>query len=326
LFDWLKLFGAPWNQRKNARGPETDQSVPHKRRGLWENLILAFKQQGLVVCSFFGCSLIAALSLSLSASAEQQKGQQGNQQTQSPQSQQTREQALPSNPNALVQVQPGQKPTDNQNNGNHSQGQATTPTNDRLFGVLPNYLTVENQAKVPPLTSGGKYRLVAKNAFDPMMFPFLGFVALVGHAQNSEPEYGQGAAGFGRRYGVAFGDSTVESFMTGAVFPSLFKQDPRYYQLVHGGFVRRAIYSVSRILIARTDSGHRQFNSSEIVGNLVAAGISNAYHPAADRSLANTLSVWGTGTGWDTLANLAEEFWPDIHHWLKRRFISGSQG
>jgi hypothetical protein len=202
--------------------------------------------------------------------------------------------------------------------------QNTTPENDRLFGVLPNYLTVENEARVPPLTRGGKFRLVAKNAFDPAIYPFIGFLALVGQATDSEPEYGQGAAGYGRRYGASFGDAAVGSFMTGAVFPSIFKQDPRYYQLVHGGFKARSLYAVSRIFITRSDSGHRQFNASEVIGNLVAAGISQSYHPAEDRSLPNTLSVWGTDIGWDTTANLAQEFWPDIHRWLKRKFTLGN--
>ena len=278
---------------------------------------MAINLHGRVVRFVFGCSLIAAGVCSHPASA-QQNGQQGAQQ------------ASPSNPDVPdkvnpAAVQPGQSKTQNQNNGDQKRGQATSPENDRLFGVLPNYLTVENQALVPPLTSGGKYRLVAKNAFDPVIFPFIGFLALVSQSQNSEPAFGQGAAGYGRRYGAAFGDSTIGSFMTGAIFPSAFKQDPRYYQLVHGGFKRRAIYSVSRILIARTDSGHNQFNGSEILGNLVAAGISNAYHPAQDRSFVNTLSVWGTGTGWDTIANLSEEFWPDIHVWLKRKFKTGKQ-
>lgn len=278
---------------------------------------------------FFGCCLIAAGISSRPVSA-QEDGQQGKQQTQSPGPQQAAQEASPSNPDLPDKVkpaesQPRQDKTPNQKNGGQKQGQVTSPENDRLFDVLPNYLTVENEAKVPPLTSGGKYRLVAKNAFDPAIYPFIGFIALVSQAQNSELEFGQGAAGYGRRYGAAFDDSTIGSFMTGAAFPSVFKQGPRYYQLVHGGFKRRAIYSVSRILIARTDSGHAQFNSSEIVGNLVAAGISNAYHPSQDRGFVNTLSVWGTGTGWDTMANLAEEFGPDIHSWLKRRFVPGKQ-
>jgi hypothetical protein len=194
---------------------------------------------------------------------------------------------------------------------------------ERLFGVLPNNLTVGNAAKVPPLTSGGKFKLVAKNAFDPVIFPFVGFIALIGQAQNSDPGYGQGAAGYAKRYGASLGDSTIGTFMTGAVFPSVFEQDPRYYRLGDGGFGRRAGYSITRILITRSDSGHRQFNGSEIAGNFVAAGISNVYHPASDRSFQNTLKGWGTDTGWDLVANLSQEFWPDIHAWLKKKFASG---
>lgn len=325
----VKPFLAPWNQTNHATGMETHPSIPGDGRGLWGDSILVSKQRGRMLCFFFGCSLIAALLLPHPALA-QENGQQGKQQTQSPESERAAQQASPSIPDAPVKVQskgvqPGQERNSNQNNRGQNQEQPTTPENDRLFGVLPNYLTVENQAKVPPLTTGGKYKLVAQGSFDPVMYPFIGFLALVSQAQNSEPGYGQGAAGFGKRYGAAFADSTIGNFMTGAIFPSLLKQDPRYFQLVHGGIKRRSIYAVSRILITRTDSGHNEFNSSEIVGNLVAAGISMPYHPAGDRTLADTLSVWGTSVGWDTMSNLAVEFWPDIHVWLKRKFHSGKQ-
>jgi hypothetical protein len=186
-------------------------------------------------------------------------------------------------------------------------------------------LTVENAAKAPPLTSGGKFRLVAKDAFDPVIFPFIGFIALVNQGQDSDPGFGQGATGYGKRYGAAFGDATIGSFMTGAIFPSILKQDPRYYQLTRGGFRRRLLYSITRIVIARADSGRNEFNGSELAGNFVAAGISNAYHPASDRSFKNTLSGWGNDTGWDMMANIASEFWPDLHVWLKKKFACGRQ-
>ena len=166
---------------------------------------------------FFGTMLVAAFALPISASARQQSSRK---------SQDTDAVATQSQP---AQSQPGQT-----NPAGENQEEGTSPKNDRLFGVLPNYLTVENQATVSPLTSGGKFKLVAKNAFDPVIFPFIGFIALVNQGQNSDPGFGQGAAGFGKRYGAAFGDSTIGSFMTGAIFPSIFKQDPRYYQLVHG--------------------------------------------------------------------------------------------
>ena len=43
-----------------------------------------------------------------------------------------------------------------------------SPTNDRLFYVLPNFLTVENSKKIPPLTTGQKFKLVALGTFDPI--------------------------------------------------------------------------------------------------------------------------------------------------------------
>jgi hypothetical protein len=272
------------------------------------------RQHGQMPWIIFAAMLLAALLLPFPATARQLADQ-------NPQRPHT---VTATQPPAQppTQTQSGQTQAGDESSENQSQEQATTPKNDRLFGVLPNYLTVENQAKVPPLTPGGKFKLVASNAFDPVIFPFIGFIALVNQGQNSDPGFGQGAAGFGKRYGAAFGDSTIGSFMTGAIFPSVFKQDPRYYQLVHGGFRRRALYSITRILITRTDSGRRQFNSSELVGNLVAAGISNAYHPAQDRSLSNTLIGWGNDTGWDMMANIAQEFWPDIHVWLKQKFGS----
>jgi hypothetical protein len=318
-----KTFFRAVESKQQRSEPENHSLIHRDGRGLWEESILAIKLQWRPLCFFLGCSLIAAGLLSRPASA-QENGQQGKEQTQSSGPQQAAQHAPPSNPDLPDKVNParvkqGQQSTQNQNNGGQNHGHPTSPKNDRLFGVLPNYLTVENEAKAPSLTSGGKYKLAAEGSFDPVIYPFIGFLALISQGQNSEPGYGQGAAGYGRRYAAAFADSTIGNFMTGAIFPSLLKQDPRYFQLVRGGFKRRAIYSVSRILITRADSGHNQFNSSEIAGNLVAAGISISYHPAGDRTLVDTMSVWGTSVGWDTMSNFAEEFWPDIHVWLKQK-------
>lgn len=190
--------------------------------------------------------------------------------------------------------------------------------NDRLFGVIPNYTTVETEDKFGPLTSKGKFKLAVDSSFDPYTFPFIGFIALVGQAENSEPSYGQGLKGYAKRYGTSYGDAIIGTFMTTSVAPSLLHQDPRYFQMGTGSVFHRAGYAVSRILITRTDSGSHEFNYSEIGGNLVAAGISNIYHPAEDRSVSNTLSVWATDIMWDSIANEAKEFWPDIRRKLHK--------
>lgn len=200
-----------------------------------------------------------------------------------------------------------------------SPNQQSGTSNDRLFWTLPNFLTVENAEKIPPLTSGQKFKVVARSSFDYVEYPYVGFLAGISQASNSEPGFGQGAAGYGKRYGAAFADNSIENFMTGAILPSLLRQDPRYYELGKGGFWHRTGYSISRIFVTRTDSGKNQFNFSEVVGSAVFAGISNAYHPASDRTFANTLSVWGTKVGWDTAATVMQEFWPDIRRKLQKK-------
>jgi hypothetical protein len=193
-----------------------------------------------------------------------------------------------------------------------------TVNKDRLFGVLPNYATVETEHQFGPLTVKDKFKLTADSMFDPVTFPFIGLEALISQAQNSDPEYGQGLKGYGARYGTAYGDALFGTTMTTSVFPSLLHQDPRYFQLGNGSIVQRSLYSVSRIFVTRNDDGSHGFNYSEIVGNLVAAGISDAYHPAQERTVSNTMSVWGTDIMWAAVSNVAKEFWPDIRRHFRK--------
>jgi len=195
----------------------------------------------------------------------------------------------------------------------------TGGTNDRLFWTLPNFSTLENARGIPALTSGQKFKLVARSAFDPVEFPFCAFLAGISQALNSESGYGQGAIGYARRFGSNFADGTSENFFVQAIFPSLFRQDPRYYQEGKGGFWRRAGYAVSRIAVTRNDSGRMAFNVSEVTGAAVAAGISNTYHPRTDRNLPNSMETWATMMGWDTVSNMVKEFWPDIRRKVHQR-------
>ena len=198
--------------------------------------------------------------------------------------------------------------------------QQTGTSNERLFWVLPDFYLIENVQRLPPLSSGAKFKVCARNSFDYIEYPVYGMLAGISQAENSEPGYGRGAAGYGKRYGAAFADGTIEGFMTGAVLPSILRQDPRYYQLGKGGFWRRTGYAISYIFITRADSGRIQFNASEIVGSALSAGISTySYHPRSDRTVRNSLSVWGTQVGYDTISGVFNEFWPDIHRHFSKK-------
>lgn len=211
------------------------------------------------------------------------------------------------------------KDSDTQSNDQKTEEQQTGVSKDRLFWTLPNFLTVENASQIPPLSAGQKFKVVARSTFDPVEYPYLALVAAIAQAENSEPAYGQGWDAYGKRYGIAFGDNTVENFMVGAVFPSILHQDPRYYQLGKGSFLHRTMYAAERMFITRSDSGQKQFNYSEIFGAAVAAGISTySYHPHNDQNVDNALSVWGTQVGWDMVSTVLKEFWPDIRRKFRK--------
>ena len=227
----------------------------------------------------------------------------------------------PETTTSQTQPKPDEKSAAKDNPPNQEQktpNPAQNPKNDRLFYVLPNYLTVENSGKTPPLTTGQKFKLVALGTFDPVEYPYVGVLAGIDQAENADPSYGQGFKGYAKRYGAAFADTTVENFMVGAVFPSLLHQDPRYFQSGKGGFWHRAGFAASRIFVTRTDSGKRQFNYSEWAGSAIAAALSNTYHPPANRSALNSANIWLTQLWGDALSFEIKEFWPDIkrklHH------------
>jgi hypothetical protein len=197
---------------------------------------------------------------------------------------------------------------------------APATSNDRLFFALPNFLTLENADKVPPLTTKQKFAVVTRSSFDYIQVPWYAFLAGVSQAENSEPGYGQGAAGYGKRFGAAAADGTIENYWTSAILPSVFKQDPRFFQLGKGSFWHRTFYAMSRIVVTRSDSGSSQFNVSEVFGSAIAAGISTySYHPHADKTLSNTASVWGSQIGYDTVTIVLKEFWPDIRRKLTHK-------
>ena len=188
----------------------------------------------------------------------------------------------------------------------------TGTVNDRIFEVLPNYGTVETAQTLPSLTSGEKFRLATAGVFDWAAYPFNGALAAIAQAKNDPKSWGQGWGAYGKRYGESFADNSIGTYMTTAIFPSLLHEDPRYYQMGKGRFTHRAYHAVNRLFVTRTDSGHDRFNISESLGNAVAAGISNIYHPAEDRTVGRNASTFGLLILWDGLSNELKEFWPDI--------------
>lgn len=183
----------------------------------------------------------------------------------------------------------------------------------RILGIVPNFRSVSANVKLPPQTAKEKLIGTMEDSFDYSSFIFVGALAGVAQAENNIPEFHQGAAGYGRYYWHTFADQTNENLQVEFLWPVATHEDPRYYTLGHGGLLKRAAYSFTRIIITRTDSGHETFNISEVGGAGAAAGISDLYYPSLERTWTKTGQRWALNMGLDGATFIVKEFWPDIN-------------
>jgi hypothetical protein len=194
-------------------------------------------------------------------------------------------------------------------------------SDDRIFGVIPNFLTVENpQPNVPPLTVKQKFALFAKETFDPFTFASSAAGAGISQINNNNPKYGYGAGAYADRFGAAVADVTTQNFFSDAVLASWLHEDPRYFRRgPEFSFWYRVGYALSRVVVTRTDAGKDRFNYSGVIGMSMGIALSNAYYPDASVNGEEVASRFGTSLAASALSNILPEFWPDIHEKLFHR-------
>jgi hypothetical protein len=192
--------------------------------------------------------------------------------------------------------------------------------NDRILGIIPNYQTVSdpNRAYVP-LRVRDKWTLFIKETVDPYTFASAAAGAALSQSDNDAPKYGVGGGAYLRRFGAAQADLTTQNFFSDAVLASLFHEDPRYFRKGPSSPVlHRVAYAVSRVAIARRDSGRDAFNFSGVIGMCLGIGLSNAYYPAKSVNGEEMGSRVITSLASAALGNLLPEFWPDVKAKLAR--------
>lgn len=189
-----------------------------------------------------------------------------------------------------------------------AQEQLNLEEKQRVLGVFPNYY-VSYDPNPAPLTPRQKFQLAWRTSIDPITWAITGVIAGTEQATNTFAGYGQGAQGFGKRFGANYADNLSDTFIGGAILPSLFKQDPRYFYKGTGSVSSRALYAIANSVICKGDNGRWQPNYSSILGGLAAGGISNLYYPESSRSdmeVTFTNALIGTAEG--AMQNLLQEF------------------
>jgi hypothetical protein len=152
----------------------------------------------------------------------------------------------------------------------------------RLLGVIPNFY-VSYVPDAAPLTSKQKFSLATHETLDWTSFVGASWGAGFQQATNAFKGYGQGAAGYGKRWGALFADGRISDFTGHYIFASLLHQDPRYFYQGTGTTKSRLYHALGSAFVARSDSGKTMPNYSYLLSAMVAGAISNAYYPSSDR-------------------------------------------
>jgi len=178
----------------------------------------------------------------------------------------------------------------------------------RVLGIFPNF-RVSYDPNAAPLDSRQKFHLTWKSVADPMSFVGTGLAAGIQQARGDYSGFGDGAAGYAKRYAALYATRITSTMITNVALPTLFKQDPRYFYKGTGRTASRAGYAISRAVVRKGDNGRWQPDYSRVLGHLASGAISNLYYPPEDRrGIGLTLTNTAIGLGGAAIGNLMQEF------------------
>jgi len=157
-----------------------------------------------------------------------------------------------------------------------------------------------------------KFTLLVHDTFDPASFLSAGFNASLDQSADRDAAFGQGAVGYGKRFGADFAGQTTWRFFKDFAYPTVFSEDPRYYRLGHGSGGKRLLHAAAHTFVAYRDSGKHMFNFSEWMGTVSAVALTSTYHPGDELGFTPIIRQVGFSFVQDMGFDVVREFWPEI--------------
>ena len=189
-------------------------------------------------------------------------------------------------------------------------GGAQTPNQPRVASRYDKYISPGQVA--PKINGHDKFVLGIKDAVSPFSIAAWLTNGVYEVIVDGSPNYGQTGKGFAQRIGAAALRDSTQGIFGDSILAPILHEDPRYYKLGKGhSFVKRVVYSGSRALITRTDSGGHTINFAQIGGNLGGAVLTNAYYPQINRGFTQTMETFGGSVGGSALGFVVSEFLSD---------------
>jgi hypothetical protein len=178
--------------------------------------------------------------------------------------------------------------------------------------------------KHPQQTNG--VRRFVRGMFNPLSFVRAGAAAGIGQANDTPHEWGQGMAGFGRRFGSAVGRHVVGYSIHYAVATARH-EEMGYRPSGRVGFKPRLQYALlSTVITRKTTTGEKTIAVGELSGAFGSGLISRAWQPASTASVSSGIATGGISLGVDAGIHVVREFWPEIRHPRQHRNQRQQQG
>jgi len=163
-----------------------------------------------------------------------------------------------------------------------------------------------------PDESGGRHFL--KHTFGAEGVIMSGVGAAVTQATDTPHEWGQGAAGFARRFASGFGKHIVDNSIKYPV-AKLLHEEFGYRPSNKQGFKPRLKYALlSTIITRKTTTEQKTVAVGEISGAVGSGLISRLWQPKSVATIGHGFASAGITLGVDAGLNVVREFWPEIRH------------
>jgi hypothetical protein len=174
--------------------------------------------------------------------------------------------------------------------------------------------------KLCSLTVREKFKLFLHSSVDPLTLLSVGFFSGLSQATNGDPHFGQGGAGFAKRLGAEYTDQATWRFFNNFLYPSIFKEDPRYYRQARGTVRSRLFHAMQHTVIAKHDDGRSMINFDEWLSTGSALAIGYKYHPGSSSGLRPAIRDGSILIVQDMGFDILREFWPEISRAFKLPF------
>jgi hypothetical protein len=178
-----------------------------------------------------------------------------------------------------------------------------------LIYPFQRFLTSE---VIIPMTWQQKGYLALHDLTDPGNLGTILGISAITVGADSHSAYGPGLKGFGKSVGVSVLQDATAQFFGAFAIPVIAHQDPRYFRMPHAPIAKRILYSISRTVISRSDSGRSMPNYATLLTYPISAEIDNLYVPGIHPDAPSTTARIFIGYAIDPANNLLNEFLPDV--------------